>query len=190
MLLRQSGETLAGRVDYVDLGPLSVLEVAPDRDRLHRLWLRGGFPDSFLAASDDDSLRLRRSFIRTYLERDVPMFGPRIPAETLEQLWTMLAHNQGTLLNASRPAGKVSSSRICWPARPNGPGRVSTGPRPVPRSTCCWSRVGAMDSGLSRSSVAWPRESRKASASPSRTCSRPEPWWSTPARTVTRRGTA
>lgn len=107
-LLRQSGETLAGRVEYVDLGPLNALEVDPDRDRLHRLWLRGGFPDSFLAASDDDSFRLRRSFIRTYLERDVPMFGPRIPAETLERLWTMLAHNQGTLLNASRLAAGLA----------------------------------------------------------------------------------
>lgn len=107
-LLRQSGETLAGRVDYVDLGPLNALEIDPDRDRLHRLWLRGGFPDSFLTASDDDSFRLRRSFIRTYLERDVPLFGPRIPAETLERLWTMLAHNQGTLLNASRLAAGLA----------------------------------------------------------------------------------
>lgn len=107
-LLRQSGETLAGRVEYVDLGPLNVLEVDQDRDRLHRLWLRGGFPDSFLATGVDDSFRLRRSFIRTYLERDVPMFGPRIPAETLERLWTMLAHNQGTLLNASRLAAGLA----------------------------------------------------------------------------------
>src|SRR6185503_7188526 len=67
-------------------------------------------PDSFLAASDDASFRLRQSFIRTYLERDVPQFGPRIPAETLERLWTMLAHNQGTLLNASRLAAGLSLS--------------------------------------------------------------------------------
>ncbi len=99
-LLRQSGETLAGRIAYVDLMPLTTSEV--DEADLVTLWLRGGFPDSFLAATDTDSLELRRSFIRTYLERDVPMFGPRIPAETLERLWVMLAHNQGTLLNASR----------------------------------------------------------------------------------------
>ena len=84
------------------------LEVEPTD--LTRLWLRGGFPDSFLSATDGDSLDLRESFIRTYLERDVPMFGPRIPAETLRRLWTMLAHNQGTLLNASRLASGLSIS--------------------------------------------------------------------------------
>lgn len=72
--------------------------------------MRGGFPDSYLAASDADSLCIRQSFIRTYLERDVPMFGPRIPAETLERLWTMLAHNQGTLLNASQLANSLAVS--------------------------------------------------------------------------------
>lgn len=107
-LLRQSGESLAGRITYVDLAPLTVGEVeAGDHERL---WLRGGFPDSFLAATDEDSLALRESFVRTYLERDVPMFGPRIPAETLRRLWTMLAHNQGTLLNASRLASGLSVS--------------------------------------------------------------------------------
>jgi len=107
-LLRQSGETLAGRIAYVDLPPLTASEV--EADALTRLWLRGGFPDSFLAPTDSDSLDLRDSFIRTYLERDVPMFGPRIPAETLRRLWTMLAHNQGTLLNASRLASGLSVS--------------------------------------------------------------------------------
>jgi len=108
-LLRQSSETLAGRIEYVDLGPLNAIEVANDAN-LEQLWLRGGFPDSYLASSDSDSLRLRQSFIRTYLERDVPMFGPRIPAETLERLWTMLAHNQGVLLNASRLASGLGVS--------------------------------------------------------------------------------
>jgi hypothetical protein len=107
-LLRQSGETLAGRIAYVDIAPLTAVEVEPTD--LTRLWLRGGFPDSFLSATDGDSLDLRESFIRTYLERDVPMFGPRIPAETLRRLWTMLAHNQGTLLNASRLASGLSIS--------------------------------------------------------------------------------
>ena len=100
-LLRQSGETLAGRIAYIDLAPLSVLEVEDDRAPRERLWLRGGFPDSYLAESDRDSLALRRDFIRTYLERDVATFGPRVPATTLERLWTMLAHRQGTTLNAS-----------------------------------------------------------------------------------------
>ncbi len=107
-LLRQSGESLAGRITYVDLAPLTVDEI--DAGDLQRLWLRGGFPDSFLAATDGDSLELRESFVRTYLERDVPMFGPRIPAETLRRLWTMLAHNQGTLLNASSLASGLSVS--------------------------------------------------------------------------------
>ncbi|MDE3016775.1 MAG: ATP-binding protein [Pseudomonadota bacterium] len=109
-LLRQSGESLAGRIEYVDLGPLNVLEIGDDEKVINRLWLRGGFPDSYLAKNDADSFRNRRGFIRTYLERDVPQFGPRIPAEILERLWTMLAHNQGTLLNASKLAGGLSVS--------------------------------------------------------------------------------
>jgi len=107
-LLRQSGESLAGRIAYVEMGPLDVLEAVPDSDAQDTLWLRGGFPDSFLARSDAESLAIREDFIRTYLERDVPQFGPRIPAETLERLWTMLAHGQGTLLNASRLASGLS----------------------------------------------------------------------------------
>ena len=98
-LLRQSGETLAGRIAYLDLGPLDVLEVGADRR--DALWVRGGFPDSFLAGSDDLSLTWRENFIRTYLERDVAQFGPRIPAEMLRRLWVMLAHAQGGVLNAA-----------------------------------------------------------------------------------------
>ncbi|MGC1852207.1 MAG: ATP-binding protein [Solirubrobacterales bacterium] len=101
-LLAQSGETLAGRVAFVELAPFDLTEVGADR--LDTLWVRGGFPDSFLAADDAVSLRWRRDFIRTYLERDIPELGPRIPAETLRRLWTMLAHGQGGLLNASRLA--------------------------------------------------------------------------------------
>ena len=98
-LLQQSGETLAGRIAYLELNPLDVLEVdAGDRDRL---WVRGGFPDSFLASSDERSLAWRENFIRTYLERDVPQLGPRIPAETLRRFWIMLAHQQGGLMNAA-----------------------------------------------------------------------------------------
>ncbi|MHB1567338.1 MAG: ATP-binding protein [Acidiferrobacter sp.] len=107
-LLRQSGESLAGRIEYVEMEPLDVTEVGGGEGAVDRLWVRGGFPDSYLAKSDQDSLKLRKSFIRTYLERDVPQFGPRIPAETLGRLWTMLAHGQGTLLNASRLAAGLS----------------------------------------------------------------------------------
>ena len=109
-LLRQSGESLAGRIEYVDLNPIDVREAASDAQAMTALWVRGGFPDSFLAANDFDSLVFRRNFIRSYLERDVAQFGRRIPAETLERLWTMLAHGQGAPLNASKPAAGLSIS--------------------------------------------------------------------------------
>jgi predicted AAA+ superfamily ATPase len=109
-LLRQSSESLAGRISYIDMGPFNALEVAVDEDSLLALWTRGGFPGSYLAGSDTASLRWRGDFIRTYLERDVPQFGPRVPAGVLERLWTMLAHGQGTLLNASRLASALQIS--------------------------------------------------------------------------------
>jgi len=111
-LMRQSGESLAGRISYMDLTPFSVLEVAPGDDDV--LWVRGGFPDSFLAPDEQRSIGWRKDLIRTYLERDVPMFGPRIPAETLRRLWTMLAHNQGALVNVARLAAglEVSSQTV------------------------------------------------------------------------------
>ncbi|WP_336952170.1 ATP-binding protein [Sphingobium aromaticivastans] len=98
-LLAQSGESFAGRVSYLEMGPLDALEI--EAQAASRLWVRGGFPDSFLSASDPSSLRWRQDFIRTYLERDVPMLGPRIAAETLRRFWTMLAHHQSGLLNAA-----------------------------------------------------------------------------------------
>lgn len=101
-LLKQSGETLAGRIAYLEMQPVDGLEVPADA--LERLWLRGGFPDSFLASSDRGSMRWRQDFIRTYLERDIPLLGPRIPAETLRRFWTMLAHHQSGLLNAAELA--------------------------------------------------------------------------------------
>ncbi|SMH54871.1 ATP-binding protein [Mesorhizobium australicum] len=104
-LLRQSGESLAGRIAYLEMQPIDGLEVpAPDTDRL---WVRGGFPDSYLASSDRISMRWRQDFIRTYLERDIPALGPRIPAETLRRFWTMLAHQQSGLLNAAQLAGSL-----------------------------------------------------------------------------------
>ncbi len=98
-LLKQSSESLAGRIRYLELAPLDAGEVGGKY--LDALWLRGGFPDSLLADSDAASLRWRVDFIRTYLERDIPQLGPRIPAESLRRLWTMLAHSQGGLLNAA-----------------------------------------------------------------------------------------
>ena len=98
-LMKQSGETLAGRVAYCELHPLSVSEVGGG-ERL-RLWHRGGFPESFLAQTDARGFDWRLDFIRTYLERDIPALGPRIPAETLRRFWTMLAHNQGQTFNAA-----------------------------------------------------------------------------------------
>lgn len=99
VLLHQSAESLAGRVRYIEMSPLLLDEVG--EDRLNTLWLRGGFPDSFQADSDRASLTWREDFLRTYLERDIPAIGPRIPAAMLRRLWTMLAHVQGGLLNAA-----------------------------------------------------------------------------------------
>ena len=101
-VLHQSGETLAGRIAYLELGPLHVLETGADA--MPALWLRGGFPSSFKAPSDARSWRWRDNFIRTYLERDIPQFGPRIAAETLRRFWTMLAHHQGGMLNVAHLA--------------------------------------------------------------------------------------
>ena len=101
-LLKQSGESLAGRIAYIELGPFNVLEV--DAATHEKLWIRGGFPDSVLADSDEASVVWRENFVRTYLERDIPQLGPRVPAETLRRFWTMLAHMQGSLLNASQLA--------------------------------------------------------------------------------------
>lgn len=109
-LLRQSSESLAGRIAYVEMGPLNALETASTNPDTETLWVRGGFPESYLAASDADSLEWRADFIQTYLERDIPRLGPRIPAETLDRLWTMLAHEQAALLNASRLAGSLMLS--------------------------------------------------------------------------------
>ena len=109
-LMRQSSETLAGRVAYVDMVPVSTQEAAAANVDDATLWLRGGFPDSLLAADDRRSLNWRRDFIRSYLERDVPMFAPRLPAETIGRLWTMLAHQQGGVLTQARIASALGVS--------------------------------------------------------------------------------
>lgn len=107
-LLKQSSESLAGRIEYVSMTPLNCKEIPHTEEKT--LWLRGGFPDSYLADSDRDSIIFRTNFIRTYLERDVPQFGPRVPAESLRRLWTMLANLQGALLNASKLAASLGVS--------------------------------------------------------------------------------
>src|SRR5271168_2522007 len=110
-LLQQSAESLAGRIAYEELRPFSLPEVGETGKRAaDRLWVRGGFPDSFLAGSDEESLEWRSAFIQTYLERDVPALGPRIPAETLRRYWQMLAHNQGQMLNAAQLANGLGVS--------------------------------------------------------------------------------
>ena len=108
-LMQQASESLAGRVAYLDVAPITAQEL-PANLRTDALWLRGGFPDSLLAASDIASLDWRRDFIRSYLERDVPMFAPRLPAPAVGRLWTMLAHNQGELLAQTRLAQALGVS--------------------------------------------------------------------------------
>jgi hypothetical protein len=110
-LPQQLAESLAGRIAYLDLTPFILPEVQSlGPGAADRLWVRGGFPDSFLAADDVSSFQWRTAFIQTYLERDVPALGPRVPAETLHRFWQMLAHNQGQLLNAARLAAGLGVS--------------------------------------------------------------------------------
>ena len=112
-LLQQSSESLAGRIAYLELYPIDSLEYTDNSpDKLNTLWVRGGFPESLLSDSDRNSLNWRHDFIKTYLERDIPQLGPRIPAETLERFWTMLAHNQGTVLNAAHLARNLDVSGV------------------------------------------------------------------------------
>ena len=104
-LLKQTSQSLAGRISFVELSPFDALETGADTK--DSLWVRGGFPRSYLAADDDASTSWRKDFIRTYLERDIPQLGPHVPAETLQRFWTMLAHTQGQRLNAAKLAGSL-----------------------------------------------------------------------------------
>jgi hypothetical protein len=107
-LVRGASESLAGRIGLVDLAGFDLDEVgAGSRDRL---WLRGGFPRSFLAPDDDASMRWREGFIRTFLERDIPQLGIGVPAETLRRFWTMLAHYHGQVWNAAELARALGTS--------------------------------------------------------------------------------
>lgn len=124
-LIRQSSETLAGRVEFLELGPLTLNEVsarpsAPGGQDIApaaaitataaSLWCRGGFPDSYLARSDAASVRWRDAFVRSYLERDIPQLGIRVSSATLRRFWLMLAHHHGQLWNASTLAGSLGLS--------------------------------------------------------------------------------
>ncbi len=115
-LLQQSSESLAGRIAYLELFPINWPEYADegsaDTAALNTLWLRGGYPESLLAISDEDSFDWRKDFIKTYLERDIPQLGARIPAETLERFWIMLAHHQGATLNAAQFAKSLEVSGV------------------------------------------------------------------------------
>ncbi len=109
-LMQQSSETLAGRVAYLDMHAINLSEAIPAGLTESVLWNRGGFPDSLLAQDDAHSMAWRQDFIRSYLERDVPMFAPRMPAETLGRLWTMLAHQQGSQINQAQLAASLGVS--------------------------------------------------------------------------------
>jgi len=112
-LLKQSSESLAGRIHYAELTGLNPFEIEKtSKEPLQKLWMRGGFPDSYGAEDDAASHTWRQNFIRTYLERDIPQLGPRIPAATLMRFWTMLAHTQGELLNASKLASSLGVKSV------------------------------------------------------------------------------
>lgn len=106
-LLRQSSESLAGRIRYIELSGLNVLESNNDQGSIQKLWLRGGFPDSYLAVDDDAAMDWLEDLIRTYLERDLPQMGFRVSSGRLRRLWTMLAHLQGETVNHSKLGGNL-----------------------------------------------------------------------------------
>lgn len=107
-LMKQSSESLAGRIANVELSVLNLLEI--EDSQREKLWVRGGFPESFLADSEMASTVWRENFIRSYLERDIPQLGPRVPAETLSRLWTMVAHVQSSTMNMAQLATALDIS--------------------------------------------------------------------------------
>ena len=107
-LIKQSSESLAGRISYHEIMPLNIQEVG--YSKMYDLWLRGGFPQSFLAKSNERSAKWRENYIRTYLERDIPQLGFNIPAKSIEKLWKMLAHAHGQTLNSSKIASSLGVS--------------------------------------------------------------------------------
>lgn len=107
-LLKQSSESLAGRLETVSMGGFSLQEVGANH--LQKLWLRGGFPPAYLSANETNSMAWRKQFTQTFLERDVPQMGFRIPAQTLKRFWSLLAHYHGQVWNASDPATALGVS--------------------------------------------------------------------------------
>lgn len=101
-LLRQSSESLAGRVERIEIGGFTLAELGPESSQA--LWRRGGLPLSYLARTEQDSLAWRRQFMRTLMERDLPQWGVRVPAAALQRFWTMVAHYHGQTWNAAEPA--------------------------------------------------------------------------------------
>lgn len=108
-LLRQSSESLAGRIEVIEMGGFTVEEIGQKLS--DRLWLRGGFPKSFVAASESNSFKWREEFIRTFLEQDVPQLGIRVPSPQLQRFWIMLAHYHGQIWNAAEPAASLGLSQ-------------------------------------------------------------------------------
>lgn len=103
-LMRQSSESLAGRIEYIELPPLRLEEVGGGAETLDSLWLRGGYPRSYLAADEEASFRWRSAFVQTFLERDLPQLGIRVPAPTLRRFWQMVAHFHGQIWNSQKVA--------------------------------------------------------------------------------------
>ncbi|MGD8912659.1 MAG: ATP-binding protein [Candidatus Thiodiazotropha sp.] len=106
-VMRQSSESLAGRISYIEMSGFNLREIGDRLEDRDTLWLRGGFPDSYLAADDDIAMDWLENLIRTYLERDIPQLGFRVPAARLRRLWTMLAHLQGETINNSKLASNL-----------------------------------------------------------------------------------
>jgi predicted AAA+ superfamily ATPase len=154
-LLRQSSESLAGRISYLELGPLNAREVAAageGLESLDRLWLQGGFPPSYLRKDSGESLQWRHDFIQTYLERDLPQFGFNVDSEQIDRFWRMLANDQGELFNAERYARSLGVSghtvtryldmleklllvRVLRPWSANSGKRLVKSPRPFVRDS-------------------------------------------------------
>ncbi len=104
-LIQHSSETLAGRIRFLELSTFSALEIYqtnPSSFNMEQLWLRGGFPDSYLANTDDESWNWRSDFISSYVEKDIPLMGPQIASTTMRRLWSMLAHNNAQQVNLSK----------------------------------------------------------------------------------------
>lgn len=107
-LIRHSSESLAGRIIYHELSPFIFQET--DGKKIQKLWLRGGYPQSYLSENDEESVIWREAFIKTYIEMDIPQLGIRIPAQQLRRFWTMIAHSHAQLWNASKIAGSLGVS--------------------------------------------------------------------------------